>query len=90
MGRQTAGVIGMRLREEDEVLAMALAGQGDELVTISEGGYGKRTTVKEYPRKGRGGNGRGNPQADVSTGRLAGAFVGFRTRTCSSSRPTGS
>ena len=55
---------------------MALAGQGDELVTISEGGYGKRTTVKEYPR--RVGADRGNPQADVSTGRLAGAFVGFK------------
>ena len=78
MGRQAAGVIGMRLREEDEVLSMALAEQGQELVTITEAGYGKRTAVKEYPRKGRGGMGVVTHKLTSRTGRLAGAFVGFK------------
>jgi DNA gyrase subunit A len=78
MGRQTAGVIGMRLRAKDEVIAMALAGQGDDLVTITEAGFGKRTPVREYPKKGRGGLGVVTHRLTEKTGRLAGAFVGSK------------
>jgi DNA gyrase subunit A len=78
MGRQTGGVIGMRLRTKDEVIAMALAGGGQDLVTLSETGYGKRTSVKEYPKKGRGGLGVVTHKLTDKTGRLAGAFVGSK------------
>ena len=50
MGRQTAGVIGMRLAPNDEVIVLGVASQGEEL--ISAPGYGKRTPLKDYPVKG--------------------------------------
>jgi DNA gyrase subunit A len=78
MGRQTAGVIGMRLRPKDRVIAMALASDGEDLVTITSGGYGKRTPVKEYPRKGRGTMGVVTHKLTSRTGDLAGAFVGSK------------
>lgn len=58
-GRATQGVIGIRLREEDKVVSMALvpsAGE-TELLAVSECGLGKRTPLSEYPAKGRGGQG---------------------------------
>src|SRR5919108_186237 len=78
MGRQTGGVIGMRPRGKDEGIAMALAGGGLELVTITETGFGKRTPVKDYPKKGRGGLGVVTHKLTDKTGRLAGAFVGSK------------
>ncbi|WP_019585883.1 DNA gyrase subunit A [Deinococcus apachensis] len=59
-GRATQGVIGIRLREDDEVVSMALVPGGDEgseLLAVSEYGLGKRTPVSDYPSKGRGGLG---------------------------------
>ena len=59
-GRATQGVIGIRLREGDEVVSMALVPGNDEegeLLAISECGLGKRTKVSDYPSKGRGGLG---------------------------------
>jgi DNA gyrase subunit A len=59
-GRATQGVIGIRLRDGDKVVSMALVPGGDEeseLLAVSECGLGKRTAVKEYPSKGRGGLG---------------------------------
>jgi DNA gyrase subunit A len=78
MGRQTAGVIGMRLRPKDVVISMDLASQGQELVTITQGGYGKRTDLKEYPRKGRGILGVVTHRLTDKTGNVAGAFVGSK------------
>ncbi|WP_216317865.1 DNA gyrase subunit A [Deinococcus aestuarii] len=59
-GRATQGVIGIRLREDDAVVSMALVPGGDEgseLLAVSEYGLGKRTPVGDYPSKGRGGLG---------------------------------
>jgi DNA gyrase subunit A len=59
-GRATQGVIGIRLREDDKVVSMALVPGGDdssELLAVSECGLGKRTPVGDYPSKGRGGLG---------------------------------
>jgi DNA gyrase subunit A len=76
MGRQTSGVIGMRMVGKDHVIAMALPREGEDLVTVSESGLGKRTAVGEYPRKGRGGRGVITHRLTARTGALAGAFVG--------------
>ena len=57
---------------------MALASDGQDLVTITEAGFGKRTPVKEYPKKGRGGLGVVTHKLTEKTGRLAGAFVGSK------------
>ncbi len=62
MGRSARGVIGMSLDEGDRVVAMEVLDAGDgstqyELLTITEGGYGKRTPVSEYRVQSRGGKG---------------------------------
>lgn len=58
-GRATQGVIGIRLREDDHVISMALTpAEGEvEMLAVSECGLGKRTPLGEYPAKGRGGQG---------------------------------
>jgi DNA gyrase subunit A len=79
MGRGTAGVIGMRLgKENDEVLELGVASQGDELISVTEQGYGKRTKLEHYPTKGRGGKGVIGHQLTGKTGLLAGAYVGSK------------
>jgi DNA gyrase subunit A len=78
MGRQTAGVIGMRLAEDDVVLALGVASEGEELISVTEHGYGKRTPLRDYPVKGRGGKGVIGHQLTGKTGLLAGAFVGSK------------
>jgi len=56
MGRSAAGVRGMKLRDDDVVVAAAATSEDDQryLLTVTEGGYGKRTPIEAYPRKGRG------------------------------------
>ena len=75
MGRATAGVQGMRLRKDDEVIAISVAQDDDDLLVVTEQGYGKRTPVREYPRKGRGGLGVKTIQLTDAKGKLAGARV---------------
>jgi len=74
MGRQTAGVIGMKLRPDDEVIALVATSQGDGLLTVTNNGYGKRTPFEEYPKKGRGGLGVKTAMLTSKVGVLAGAF----------------
>ena len=78
MGRQTAGVIGMRLAEDDEVIALGIASEGEEMISVTQHGYGKRTPLKDYPLKGRGGKGVIGHSLTSKTGPLAGAFVGTK------------
>jgi DNA gyrase subunit A len=78
MGRQTAGVIGMRLAEDDEVIALGIASEGEEMISVTQHGYGKRTPLKDYPAKGRGGKGVIGHSLTKKTGLLAGAFVGSK------------
>ena len=76
MGRDTAGVKGMRLRAGDEVISSEVVGsvEGDLLV-VTVNGYGKRTRTDEYPVKGRGGLGVKTVQLTEAKGKLAGARV---------------
>jgi DNA gyrase subunit A len=80
MGRQTAGVIGMRLAEDDEVISLGVASEGGELITVTQQGYGKRSALRDYPVKGRGGKGVVGHRLTKKTGLLAGAFVGSKDR----------
>jgi DNA gyrase subunit A len=57
MGRDTMGVIGMRLTSGDLVAGMAVIAPGGDLLVVSERGYGKRTPLTEYPTHHRGGQG---------------------------------
>ena len=54
MGRATGGVIGMRFREDDALLSMDVVREGTFVVTVTDGGYAKRTPVDEWSTKGRG------------------------------------
>ena len=54
MGRATGGVIGMRFREDDALLSMDVVQEGSFVVTVTDGGYAKRTPVEEWSPKGRG------------------------------------
>ena len=60
MGRTATGVIGIRLKEQDVVVASDIipdGSTGNELLVVTEFGYGKRTKIADFPRKGRGGMG---------------------------------
>ncbi len=73
-GRATQGVIGIKLREGDHVVGMAViaeeAKEAAELLTVSECGFGKRTPLKEYPIQGRGGMGVITMKVTEKTGHL--------------------
>ena len=53
MGRQAAGVQGIRLAEGDAVTSMEVVRLDGELLIVTSHGYGKRTPLKEYAAKGR-------------------------------------
>jgi DNA gyrase subunit A len=56
MGRDAAGVRGIRLGADQEVIALIVVAEG-EVLTASAAGYGKRTPIAEFPLQGRGGQG---------------------------------
>jgi DNA gyrase subunit A len=80
MGRDTSGVKGMNVAgkvggEANRVLAMDVARDDAELFVVTENGYGKRTTVSEYPVKGRGTKGVLTAKLTAKKGGLAGALI---------------
>ena len=54
MGRTATGVRGMRLADEAEVVSLIVASGEGDILTATERGYGKRTALDEFPKKGRG------------------------------------
>ena len=75
MGRATSGVIGMRFRAGDELLAMDAVRPGADLVTFTDGGFWKRTSLDEWTPKGRGGIGVVAMKLPEHRGVLVGALV---------------
>ena len=79
MGRMATGVRGIRLSEDDSVVAAAVAEPGKCLLTVTERGYGKRTQVEEYLRgdsvQSRGGKGMRGYRLTEKTGLVAGAAI---------------
>lgn len=57
MGRQAAGVRGIRLAEGDYVVGAARARKGAQVLSVTENGYGKRTPVEDFSIHHRGGGG---------------------------------
>jgi DNA gyrase subunit A len=56
-GRASRGVRGMRLAEGEHIVGMEVLTDGKTLMAVTENGYGKRTSVDEYPIRHRGGKG---------------------------------
>ncbi|MFZ0972727.1 MAG: DNA gyrase subunit A [Solirubrobacteraceae bacterium] len=76
MGRDTSGVRGMNVSQKgNAVLAMDVARDDQELLVVTENGYGKRTPIPDYPVKGRGTMGVRTIQLTENKGALAGALV---------------
>jgi len=75
MGRATAGVIGMRFRGDDALLSMDVVREGSFVVTVTDGGYAKRTPVEEWAPKGRGILGVRAMRLVEARGALVGAVV---------------
>src|SRR5437870_5750374 len=73
--KDASGVQGMRLRAGDEVISVAIAAPDADLLVVTENGFGKRTRVSEYPKKGRGGLGVKTVQLTEARGQLVGARV---------------
>jgi DNA gyrase subunit A len=76
MGRDTSGMKGMNVsRAGNRVLEMDVASDDQELLVVTENGYGKRTALSDYPRKGRGTMGVKTITLTENKGALAGALV---------------
>jgi DNA gyrase subunit A len=75
MGRATSGVIGMRFRGDDALLAMDVVRPETFVVTITDGGFAKRTPVGEWAPKGRGILGVRAMKLVEERGSLVGAMV---------------
>ncbi|MBW3088678.1 DNA gyrase subunit A [Bifidobacterium sp. 82T24] len=77
MGRQTAGVQGMKFRDGDELLAMDVVPEQseDDLLVVTDEGFAKRTAISEYRLQGRNGYGVKAVQLAEGRGSLVGALV---------------
>jgi len=75
MGRATVGVKGIELREGDQVVGLAVTEEGaDQVLAITERGFGKRTPIEQFREQKRGGFG----VALIDTGERNGACIGLR------------
>jgi DNA gyrase subunit A len=72
MGRGAAGVRGIKLPSEHELIALTIIRDG-LILTATENGYGKRTSVDDFPIQGRGGQGVIAIQTSERNGRTVGA-----------------
>lgn len=80
MGRVAAGVRGIRIKGDDQVVGMGVIREGSKdadqmLMVLTENGYGKRTVLKEYGVQKRGGSGVKTARVTPKTGKLITASV---------------
>ncbi len=81
MGRNAAGVIGIRLKKDDIMVGMGVIKSDKEklkkyqVLTVMENGFGKRTPLNLYKVQGRGGSGIKTARVTAKTGKLTNAFV---------------
>jgi DNA gyrase subunit A len=73
MGRQAAGVIGIRMDKGDRVIASEVIVDGLDLLVVSEKGLGKRTATRHFSAQGRGGKGVLAMRLTAKTGQIVGA-----------------
>ncbi|MDP1833795.1 MAG: DNA gyrase subunit A [Candidatus Moranbacteria bacterium] len=78
MGRSAAGVRGIKLRKDDKVVGMDAVfknQKGNQLLIITENGYGKRSDLKAYKIQKRGGSGIKTANVTSKTGNVVGANI---------------
>lgn len=74
MGRTARGVRGMRLGKDQQLISMLIPESGAQILTASERGFGKRTALGKFPRRGRGGQGVIAMVTSERNGKLVGAI----------------
>ena len=74
MGRNARGVRGMRLGKEQRLISMLIPEHGAQILTASERGFGKRTPLGKFPRRGRGGQGVIAMVTSERNGKMVGAI----------------
>ena len=75
MGRDAAGVRGVRLKPEDEVVSCDIARDEADILIVTDAGYGKRTKVERFNRQTRGGQGVRGIRLTAKRGRVVAAFM---------------
>jgi DNA gyrase subunit A len=75
MGRDAAGVRGMRLRSGDEVVSCDVVRPDDDILIVTDAGFGKRTKMDHFGRQGRGGQGVRAIKLTAARGRVVAAFM---------------
>src|SRR5579875_620654 len=75
MGRDAAGVRGIKLRSGDEVVSCDVARDDADLLLLTDAGYGKRTKLDRFGRQGRGGQGVKAIRLTALRGAVVGAFM---------------
>ena len=75
MGRTAQGVRGMRLDKGDRLIGMEVLSHGQTLFTVTENGFGKRTSIDEYPLRRRGGKGVITIKTSERNGRVVGLLL---------------
>jgi len=73
MGRTARGVRGVKLQQDQQVIALVIAKESGAILTATENGYGKRTDISEYRLTGRGGQGVISIQVSERNGKVVGA-----------------
>ncbi len=74
MGKMTRGVRGIRLKEDDSVVAMVVIREESYLLTVTSSGYGKLTLISAYSKQRRGGKGR----KSINLKKARGIVVGMK------------
>jgi DNA gyrase subunit A len=72
LGRNTRGVRGIKLRDNDRVVGMIIVDESHQVLTVTENGFGKRTPVSEYRKTNRGGSGIINIKQSERNGKVVG------------------
>ncbi len=72
-GRDTAGVVGIKVKGNDRVIGMDVALEDAELVVVLEKGFGKKTVLSAWPKQGRGGSGVKSAEVTARTGKIMAA-----------------
>ncbi len=80
MGRSAAGVRGLRLKKDDQVVGVDIIpdgqpGKDEQLLVVTQNGFGKRTSLSAYKVQGRGGSGIKTAQVTAKTGSVASAKI---------------
>ncbi|HEU0230633.1 MAG TPA: DNA gyrase subunit A, partial [Burkholderiaceae bacterium] len=76
MGRTARGVRGMMLEEGQSVISLLVArDESQSVLTATENGFGKRTSIQEYTRHGRGTKGMIAIQTSARNGKVVGAVL---------------